>query len=111
MREIEPGLADGSATWSIELDRSRAIDEAINEARLRVWQQQPAAFFEEAIIDRLTFIELAKRAGFTVAEIRKLQSGRMISSCTAESAKRHAIGSVSMRSLLRSESWRQIKRC
>ena len=31
--------------------------------------------FDEGIIDRLTFIELAKRAGFTVAEIRKLLSG------------------------------------
>ncbi len=28
-----------------------ALTAAINEARLRVWKQQPAAFFEEAIID------------------------------------------------------------
>jgi len=27
------------------------LQEAINEARLRVWEQQPAEFFEEAIID------------------------------------------------------------
>ena len=31
--------------------------------------------YDEGILERLTFIELAKRAGFTVAEIRKLLGG------------------------------------
>ena len=31
--------------------------------------------YDDDMIDRLTFIEIAKRAGFTIAEIRKLQSG------------------------------------
>jgi MerR family redox-sensitive transcriptional activator SoxR len=31
--------------------------------------------YDEPVLDRLSFIELAKKSGFTVAEIRKLQSG------------------------------------
>jgi hypothetical protein len=34
-----------------EADDVEALMDAINEARLRVWAQQPAAFFEEAIIE------------------------------------------------------------
>ena len=31
--------------------------------------------YDESVLDRLALIELAKRAGFTVAEIKKLQAG------------------------------------
>ena len=31
--------------------------------------------YDESILDQLTFIDLSKRSGFTVAEIRKLVSG------------------------------------
>ena len=64
--------------------------------------------YDEQIIDRLTFIELAKRSGFTVAEIRKLQSG--FSRQTAPGVRWRSLADKKMQELeTRIEEARQMK--